>query len=118
MLKDTPNSVNKSVLLTDDAVRLLVTKIIRDCPKKREAIAEELSKLLDLTVTVHMINDWTKHAKKKARFPLAFIEAFSLVTGDERLRELAAGRGIVTAARAFFAREEALKTNKKGSRKR
>jgi hypothetical protein len=32
-----------------------------------------------------MLNDWTSEAKKPARFPASFVQAFCETTGDDRL---------------------------------
>jgi hypothetical protein len=70
----------------DNQLRKLLTDIIRDCPKKRLQIAEELSELLGQSVTVHMLNDFTSESKKPARFPALFILPLCQVVGDDRLQ--------------------------------
>jgi hypothetical protein len=70
---------------SDAALRKLITDIIRRCPKKREQIAEELSARLGQHITVHMLNAFTSDSNKWSRFPAAWLQAFSEVSGDDRL---------------------------------
>jgi hypothetical protein len=59
----------------DRALRELISDAIRRSPKKRTQIAEELTALLGIRVTEHMLNDFTSDSKKGVRFPLLFCEA-------------------------------------------
>ncbi|MBZ5531821.1 MAG: hypothetical protein LAO20_10345 [Acidobacteriia bacterium] len=71
----------------DTALRLLVTEIIKRCPKKREQIAEELSSRLGQHITVHILNSYTSAVNRSSRFPAAWLEAFSEIVGDDRLEK-------------------------------
>lgn len=75
----------------DAAIRALLTDIISASPKKREHIAEEMSALLQRRISAHMINCFTSLCKEQHRFPAAWIEAFCLVTQDDRLQRLVMG---------------------------
>jgi len=75
----------------DSAIRALLTEIIRDSPKKRAQIAEEMSLLLQLRISSHMIDCFTSSCKGQHRFPAAWIEAFCTVTNDSRLQRLVMG---------------------------
>jgi hypothetical protein len=68
----------------DDAalVRSALTKAIRDCNKSREQIAECMSRLTGTQVTVRQLNNFTAEAREDCRFPLEFLRAFSVATGD------------------------------------
>lgn len=82
---------NENLGTQDLRLRELLTQIIRQCPKKRTQIAEELSDSLGQRVTVHMLNDFTSESKKPARFPALFIVPFCRVTGDDRLQRFVMG---------------------------
>ena len=75
----------------DTILRRLVTEAIRHCPKKRAQIAEELTSLLGLRVTEHMLNDFTSTRKKPARFPAVFIAPLCQITGDDSLQRFVMG---------------------------
>ncbi|PYU52677.1 MAG: hypothetical protein DMG48_05200 [Acidobacteria bacterium] len=75
----------------DLAIRQLLALIIRVCSKSREEIAEGMSEMLGITVTVSMLNLWTAPSRGGSRFPCAFVEAFCAVTGDDRLRRFLLG---------------------------
>ena len=81
-----PKIGNHEQLNQDTALRLLLTKVLRSCPKSREEICDEISAGLNQHITIHMLNDWTSEAKKPARFPASLVEAFCEVTGDDRLQ--------------------------------
>jgi hypothetical protein len=63
-------------------VRSLVTKIIRDCAKSREQIADEMSFLIGSRITVRMLNSYTSGAAEQHRWPMQFTRAFCHVVQD------------------------------------
>jgi hypothetical protein len=69
----------------DTDLRKLITEIIRQCPKKREQIAEEMSSLTGQRITVHMLNALTSESNRWSRFPAIWLETFSTVVGTDRL---------------------------------
>ena len=70
---------------------------IRHAPKSRETIADEMTHLLGVPVTVHMLNAWTAESKELHRFPAEFLPAFCVVTGcNDPLRILAEAAGVFT----------------------
>ena len=76
---------------TDAEIRRIVSAAIRNCSKKREQIADELSASLGLPVSLHMLNAFTSERKRAHRFPALFIESFCEITGDDSLRRFAVG---------------------------
>jgi len=113
MPKLRPKIGNHEQLNQDTALRLLLTKVLRSCPKSRDEICDEISARLNQHITIHMLNDWTSEAKKPARFPASLVEAFCEVTGNDavqryllgvRLRELL-GLGERTAEWAWALRK-------------
>lgn len=77
----------------DLALRLLLSKLIRGCSKTRAQIAEELTDLSGLQVTVHMLNDFTAESKGNARFPAALVRSLcEVLESDEILVSLARPR--------------------------
>lgn len=76
----------------DVEIRSLLSEVIRQSPKKREQIAEEISHLVDRSVSASMLNHFTAESREGNRFPAAWIPAFCTVTGDLRLLQLLAGK--------------------------
>lgn len=73
----------------DHAIRSLVARVIHESSKSRAQIVEEMSALLGQRISIFMLNDFSAGSKKQVRFPLAYVEAFCRVVGDDRLRRLA-----------------------------
>jgi hypothetical protein len=57
----------------------------------REAVAARISELLDLRISVHVLNSWIAPGKRSAKFPLAYLDAFCKATGSDDLRRFALG---------------------------
>lgn len=70
----------------DEAVRKLVTHLIRKSSKKRPEIAAAMSLHAGQKISTSMLNDWTAETKKRARFPAAFVEPFCLALGNDELQ--------------------------------
>lgn len=70
----------------ETALRNLLSRIIRQCPKNRTQIAEELTALTGRRVTVHMLNDFTAESKKGSRFPASLVTPFCEVVGSDELQ--------------------------------
>jgi hypothetical protein len=77
--------------LQDRAIRVLITEVMRSSRKSREQIAEEMSRLAGVSITVSMLNDYAAESKKQTRFPASFTAAFCTATQDDRLRKLLLG---------------------------
>ena len=88
----------------DLTLRQLASEAIANCTLSREQIAEHMSYVLGLQVTVIMLNCWTAESKDRHRFPLAFLPAFCHATGDQRLLECVAGKLGLAVADARRAR--------------
>lgn len=69
----------------DQELRSLIAQAIRRSPKKRLQIAEELTDLLGIRVTEHMLNDFTSGNKKGVRFPLLFSTALCEILDDDSI---------------------------------
>jgi hypothetical protein len=82
MIKEKTGASTQSA--SDRALRDLVAEIIRQSPKKRPQLAEELSVATGQHITSFMLDCFT--ATGKSRFPAIFIQAFSEITGDDRLQ--------------------------------
>lgn len=73
-----------------------IRQAIRNAPKSREVIAEEMSDLAGTEITVGMINNWTAESHPH-RIPGEFLSAFCVSTGCvEPLRILAEAAGVFT----------------------
>lgn len=87
----------------DSALRQLLSDAIKQSGKKRLQIAEEMTALVGVRITEHMLNDFTSKSKSAARFPAAFVKAFCRVVGSASLQ-------------ISLADEEALRLMKLGQR--
>ncbi|OHD26101.1 MAG: hypothetical protein A2Y38_15545 [Spirochaetes bacterium GWB1_59_5] len=69
---------------------------IKNAPKSREAVADEMSELTGLAITVHQVNNWTAESHPH-RIPAELLPAFCQATGNiEPLRILAEAAGVFT----------------------
>lgn len=72
----------------DTMIRKIVSEVMHHSTKSRAQIADEMSQLVHVAVTAHMLNGYAAPSKSGARFPAAFVNAFCEVTGDDRLQRL------------------------------
>ncbi len=73
-----------------------IKSAIRNAPKSRETIADEMSELTGERISAGMINNWTADSHPHD-MPGRFYSAFCRVTGDiELIRLLAEGAGVFT----------------------
>lgn len=72
----------------DRILRDLLSDVIRKCDKSRAEIAATMTGLLKQKVTPQMLYDFTAESKRQHRFPLCFVAAFCVATGDHRLEKL------------------------------
>ena len=73
-----------------------VRDAIRNAPKSREVIADEISELTGSSVSVHQVNNWTAESHPH-RMPAELLPAFCKATGSlEPLRLLAEAAGVFT----------------------
>lgn len=80
------------------SARLLmaVKNAIRQAPKSRDILADELTELTGQTITVAMLNNWTAESHPH-RLPAELLPALCQATGcDEPLRVLAETAGLFT----------------------
>jgi hypothetical protein len=86
-----------------------VRDAIRQAPKSRETIADEMAHLTGQTVTVHTINSWTAESHPH-RLPAELLPAFCRAAGSvEPLRILAEAAGVYTLPGADALRAEVQK---------
>lgn len=73
------------------AIRLTMAArcAIKNAPKSRETIADEMTEMTGDTVTVSMINNWTAESHPH-RIPGELIPAFCVATGDHGMIEIQA----------------------------
>jgi hypothetical protein len=70
----------------EDAVRNLITGLIRRSTMSRIEIVEKLSLHVGRKISKRMLDDWTAESKKRARFPACFVQVFCEVIKDDRLQ--------------------------------
>ena len=101
-----------------------LSRAIKGCPKSRYQVAGEMSELLGVEVSRHMLDAWTAESKELHRFPAEFVPAFCIVTGcNEPMRVLgdAAGVFVVRGPEALRAeirkRDERIRAEKSEKRR-
>lgn len=97
---------------------------LRQAPKSRETIADEMTAMLGEIVTVAMLNNWTASSHSH-RMPAEVLHVFCIVTGsNEPISIMAEAAGVFTvngpdALRADIRKEEeALKARQREIRKK
>lgn len=93
-----PGSMND-----DGLIREIVTATIKNNPKSRQQIAEEMSRLIGSAVTERMLNSYTSEAAEQHRWPMQFTRAFCYVVQDWSLLRCIVERSnfyMITAAEA------------------
>lgn len=75
-------SMRAGSLSRKDAVREALTHAMDSCRLSREQIASEMSRLTGESITINHINNWTSGAKRDWRFPLEYVSALVVITGD------------------------------------
>lgn len=77
-------------------LRAAVVAAIKDAPKSRETIADEMSEMTGTAITIHSLNSWTAESHPH-RMPAELIPAFCQATGSiEPIRILAETAGVYT----------------------
>jgi hypothetical protein len=90
-LVNRPGRLNQAV-----EIMAAIKKAIRQAPKSREVIADEMTELSGERITVSMINNWTSDSHPHD-MPGRLYSAFCRATGDiELIRILAEGAGVFT----------------------
>jgi hypothetical protein len=82
-----PGSANMDVVL-----RSTITEAIRHSPNSRDRVAEDMSALLGVSVTVRILNAFTSEANEQHRFPLAWTIALCIAINDWRVLRLVVER--------------------------
>ncbi|OGQ86873.1 MAG: hypothetical protein A2512_04745 [Deltaproteobacteria bacterium RIFOXYD12_FULL_56_24] len=78
------------------ALHAAIREAIRQAPKSRETIAEEMTALAGQPISVHQVNNWTADSHPH-RIPAELLPAFCQATGSiEPLRLLAEAAGVFT----------------------
>lgn len=89
---------------------------IRQAPKSRETIADEMSDLAGVTVSVHQVNNWTAESHPH-RMPMELLPAFCRATGSvEPIKILAESAGIYTLPGPDALRAEIQKLDEESKR--
>lgn len=72
--------------LNDDLrIRAAIAATIKRCALSREQIADAMSLVLAVRVTVRMLDTYSAQSKEANRFPAAWVRAFCKVTSDDTL---------------------------------
>ena len=70
---------------TKEAVTEAIRKAVQNCPIDREQVAAELSRLVGEEFSLHALNNIISDGKQNRRFPLEFVKALTVITGDLRI---------------------------------
>ena len=111
-------SAMQSFTELDVLVRRAVQLAFRQGSKSRQAIAEDMARLLGRPVTVRMLDNFTAESHPQHRFPAAWLPAFCIAAGDcEVLRHLVEAIGyrmvnqgeatLIDLARAYLEQKHA-----------
>ncbi len=74
----------------DKRLRSLISEVLKASPYSRYEIAARMSELLGKSISKEQIDSWSAESKENHRFPLVYLPAFVMATGDSRImRELA-----------------------------
>ncbi len=82
-LLDCPsNSKRAGSLAKKEGVREALTEALDACPLGREQVALEMSRLTGENISINHVNNWASGAKRDWRFPLEYVAALVVITGD------------------------------------
>jgi hypothetical protein len=79
---------------TEALIRRTLSEAIRDCPKSRERIAEELSALVKSPVTARSLDNYTAESRPGYRLPAVWVIPFCRVVGNYSLLRAVLGSHI------------------------
>ncbi|MFZ2948937.1 MAG: hypothetical protein WA003_05580 [Desulfuromonadaceae bacterium] len=122
--RDERVSVQPGRLNISARLNAAIKQAIRQAPKSRETMADEMTELLGIEITVGMVNNWTAISHPH-RMPAEYIPAFCIVTNsNDSITILNEATGVFTvngadALRADIRKEEeALKARQREIRKK
>jgi len=75
-------NMRAGLLARKEAIREALTEALEACPLSREQVASEMSRLTGESISINHVNNWTSEAKRDWRFPLEYVAAMVVVTGD------------------------------------
>ncbi len=74
----------------DKRLRSLISEALKASPYSRYEVAARMSELLGKSISKEQMDSWSAESKENHRFPLVYLPAFTVSTGDSRImRELA-----------------------------
>jgi len=82
MFKGRSNAFRAGMLARKDAIREALTSGLSSCGLSREDVAAELSRLTGEHISRAHLDNWCSEGKRDWRFPLEYVTAFCVVTGD------------------------------------
>jgi len=82
MFKGRSNAFRAGMLARKDAVHEALTSGLSSCGLSREDVAAEMSRLTGEPITRAHLDNWCAESKRDWRFPLEYVTAFCVVTGD------------------------------------
>lgn len=66
----------------DQAVRSIISHALKLAPLSRELVAGRMSEILGVSISKAQIDAWSAESKENHRFPVVYVHAFCLATGD------------------------------------
>lgn len=89
-----PRDPIPGALAVGNALRHLLSDLLKECPKSRFEVAGRMSELTGQEITKHQLDSWTADSREGWRFPLEYLPAFEVAVDTTRLtRWIAALRG-------------------------
>jgi hypothetical protein len=82
MFKGRSNAFRAGLLARKNAVHEALTHGLSSCGLPREDVAQEMSRLTGEPITRAHLDNWCAESKRDWRFPLEYVTAFCIVTGD------------------------------------
>jgi hypothetical protein len=82
MFKGRSNAFRAGTLARKNAVQEALTYSLSGCGMSREDVAAEMARLTGEPISRGHIDNWCSEGKRDWRFPLEYVTAFCVVTGD------------------------------------
>lgn len=80
-----PRNPTPGALAVGNALRHLLSDLLKDCPKSRFEIAAQMSELLGHEITKHQLDSWTADSREGWRFPLEYLPAFEVAVSTHSI---------------------------------
>jgi hypothetical protein len=80
-----PRNPIPGALAVGNALRHLLSDLLKDCPKSRFEVAAAMSELTGQEITKHQLDSWTADSREGWRFPLEYLPAFEVAVSTHSI---------------------------------